>query len=76
MLAEADNPRSVELLLRLMLTLWLRKVQVEDPVKILKQASITADPEAARIDSLYLEEQQIVSFFATLFPGSRSAGQL
>jgi len=76
LLEEADNPRSVELLLRLMLTLWLRKVQVEDPVKILKQASITADSEAARIDSLYLEEQQIVFFFATLFPGSLSAGQL
>jgi len=52
----------------------LRKVQVEDPVQTLKEATITADSETARIDSLYLEEGQIVSFFATLFPGSRGGG--
>jgi hypothetical protein len=68
LLDQVDNPRSVELLLRLMLTLWLRKVQAEDPVEILKAATISADAESARIDSLFLEDEQIVSFLQTLLP--------
>ena len=74
LLEEVDSPRSVELLLRLMLTLWLRKVQVEDPVQTLKEATITADSETARIESLILEQEVIASFIATLVPGSRGGG--
>ena len=68
LLDQVDNPRSVELLLRLMLTLWLRKVQAEDPVQILKAARISADAESARIDSFFLEDEQIVLFLQTLLP--------
>ena len=68
LLDQVDNPRSVELLLRLMLTLWLRKIQAEDPVEILKAAKISADAESARIDSFFLEDEQIVSFLQTLLP--------
>jgi len=68
LLDQVDNPRSVELLLRLMLTLWLRKVQAEDPVEILKAATISADAESARIDSFFLEDEQIVLFLQTLLP--------
>jgi hypothetical protein len=68
LLDRVKNPRSVELLLRLMLTLWLRKIQADDPVEILKAATISADAESARIDSLFLEDEQIVLFLQTLLP--------
>ena len=74
MLEEVDSPRSVELLLRLMLTLWLRKVQVEDPVQTLKEATITADSETARIESLILEQEVIASFIGTLVPENLGGG--
>jgi hypothetical protein len=68
LLDQVDNPRSVELLLRLMLTLWLRKVQVDDPVETLKTVKISVDAESARIDSFFLDDDQIVLFLQTLLP--------
>ena len=68
LLDRVDNPRAVELLLRLILTLWLRKVQAEDPVETLKAAAISVDAEYARIDSLFIEDGQIVLFLQTLLP--------
>jgi hypothetical protein len=74
LLDQVDNPRSVELLLRLMLTLWLRKVRAEDPVETLKAATISADAGSARIDSFFLKDREIAAFLQTLLPenlGSR-----
>jgi hypothetical protein len=68
LLAEVENPRSVELLLRLMLTLWLRKFQVEDPVETLKAVTIRADSQSARIESLFLSSGEIASVVDTLLP--------
>lgn len=76
-LSEVENLRAVELLLRLMLTLWLRTAGVADPVKILKTAEIRVEQGLARIDSLSLTTPEIVSFFQALVPGGLSAdGQL
>lgn len=74
LLAEVENPRSVELLLRLMLTLWLRRVQVEDTVETLKSVTISADSESARIESLFLEAGEIASFLQTLLPENLVSG--
>ena len=68
LLDQVQNPRSVELLLRLMLTLWLRKAQAEDPVETLKATKISVDAGSARIDSFFLEDEQIVLFLQTLLP--------
>ena len=67
-LSEVENLRAVELLLRLMLTLWLRTAGVADPVKILKTAEIRVEKDSARIDSLSLSTPEIVSFFRVLMP--------
>ena len=69
LLAEVESSRSVELLLRLMLTLWLRRVQVEDPVETLKAVTFRTDSESARIESLFLTTGEIASFIRTLLPG-------
>ncbi len=69
LLAEVESPRSVELLLRLMLTLWLRRAQVEDPVETLKAVTFRTDSESARIESLFLTTGEIASFIRTLLPG-------
>ena len=74
LLDQVDNPRSVEMLLRLMLTLWLRKVRVEDPVEILKAVTFRADSESARIESLFLEAGEIASFVTALLPETRGSG--
>ena len=55
LLAGVESPRSVELLLRLMLTLWLRRVQVEDPA--MKESPRTA--ERPRFEA---EEQATLEF--------------
>lgn len=68
LLGQVDSPRSVELLLRLMLTLWLRKVQVEDPVQTLKAVTFRVDSQSARIESFFLESGEIASFVRTLLP--------
>ena len=68
LLSEVENLRAVELLLRLMLTLWLRTAEVEDPVKILKNAEIHVEQGSARIDSLSLTSPEIASFFQALLP--------
>jgi hypothetical protein len=75
LLAEVDSPRSVELLLRLILTLWLRRVQVEDPVETLKAVTFRADSESARIESLFLTAGEIASFIRTLLPENLLAGE-
>jgi hypothetical protein len=67
-LSEVENLRAVELLLRLMLTLWLRTAGVADPVKILRTAEIHAEQGSARIESLSLTTPEIVSFFQALLP--------
>ena len=74
LLAGVEKPRSVEMLLRLILTLWLRKSQVEDPVQTLKTATFRTDTESARIESLFLKTGEIVSFFETLLPEDLGAG--
>lgn len=74
LLAGVEKPRSVEMLLRLILTLWLRKSQVEDPVKTLKSATFRTDTESVRIESLFLETGEIVSFFETLLPEDLGGG--
>jgi hypothetical protein len=74
LLAGVENPRSVEMLLRLMLTLWLRKSQVEDPVQTLKAATFRADSESARIESLFLETGEIAYFLGTLLPENFGGG--
>jgi len=74
LLAQVESPRSVELLLRLMLTLWLRRVQVEDPVETLKAVTFRTDSESARIESLFLETGEIASFIRTLLPGDLLKG--
>jgi len=68
LLSEVENLRAVELLLRLMLTLWLRKAEVEDPVGKLKTARIRVEQGSARIDSLKLTGLEIASFFQVLVP--------
>jgi len=68
LLAGVEKPRSVEMLLRLILTLWLRKSQVEDPVQTLKTVTFRTDTESARIESLFLKTGEIASFFETLLP--------
>jgi hypothetical protein len=68
LLAQVESPRSVELLLRLMLTLWLRKIQMADPVETLKAVTFSADAQSARIESLFLESAEIASFLKTLLP--------
>lgn len=68
LLSEVENLRAVELLLRLMLTLWLRKAEVEDPVGKLKAARIRVEQGSARIDSLSLTSPEIASFFQALVP--------
>jgi hypothetical protein len=70
LLDQVEKPRSVELLLRLMLTLWLRKVQADDPVERLKEAAISVDVESARIDSFFLTDGEIASFLGSLLPES------
>jgi hypothetical protein len=81
-LSEVESSRSVELLLRLMLTLWMRKARVQDPVEKLKAVTIRtergAEPQqgAVRIESLALSHEEIASFFRTLLPeGGGSGGQ-
>jgi hypothetical protein len=61
-----ENPRSLERLLRLMVTLWLRRIQAADPVEKLQRAVITVDSRSARIESLFLESSEISSFFGSL----------
>jgi hypothetical protein len=68
LLSRAESARSVEMLLRLMVTLWLRKLQVEDPVQILKAVRFSSDSESARIQGLFLETGEIASFLQTLVP--------
>jgi len=68
LLSEVENLRAVELLLRLMLTLWLRTAEVEDPVGKLKTARIRVEQDSARIDSLSLTTPEIASFFQALVP--------
>jgi hypothetical protein len=66
LLDPVQNPRSVERLLRLLVTLWLRRIEVADPVAKLQRMAIAVDSESARIDSLFLESGEIASFFASL----------
>jgi hypothetical protein len=73
LLSEVENLRAVELLLRLMLTLWLRTAEVEDPVGKLKTARIRVEPGSARLDSLSLTTPEIASFFQALVPAVFSA---
>jgi hypothetical protein len=68
LLSEVENLRAVELLLRLMLTLWLRSAEVEDTVEKLKAARIRVEQGSARIDSLSLTGPEIASFFQALVP--------
>jgi hypothetical protein len=74
LLDQVESARSVELLLRLMLTLLLRKVQVEDPVQTLKAVTVSADSESARIESLFLEAGEIASFIKILLPENLGSG--
>jgi hypothetical protein len=74
LLAEVESPRSVERLLRLMLTLWLRKFQVGNPVETLKAVTIRADSQSARIESLFLSSGQIAAFIQTLLPENLGSG--
>jgi hypothetical protein len=67
-LSDVENLRAVELLLRLMLTLWLRTAEVEDPVEKIKAAQIRVQQGSARIDSLRLSAPEIASFFRSLVP--------
>jgi hypothetical protein len=75
LLEEVDSPRSVEMLLRLMLTLWLRKLQVDDPVETLKAAGIRADTQSARIESLFLANDEIAALIATTLPPNLISGR-
>ncbi|UCF96404.1 MAG: hypothetical protein JSV89_14635 [Spirochaetaceae bacterium] len=75
LLSEVENPRAVETLLRLMLTLWMRKVQAEDPVGKLKAATIRTDGGSARIESLTLSPAELASFFQILLPVNLVTGQ-
>jgi hypothetical protein len=70
LLDQVESPRSVERLLRLMLTLWLRKIQVEDPVETLKALTIRVDSQSVRIESLFLDIGDIVSLLTTLIPAN------
>jgi len=76
LLTEVENLRAVELLLRLMLTLWLRSAEVEDPVEKIKASRIRVEQGSARIDSLSLSTPEIASFFQALLPeGFPAAGK-
>jgi hypothetical protein len=68
LLSEVDNPRSVELLLRLMLTLWLRNAQMEDVVGKLKSATIRVEQGRASITALVLSAGEIASLLKVLVP--------
>jgi hypothetical protein len=74
LLDEVENPRSVEMLLRLMLTLWLRKVQVEEPIQTVKAVTFRTDSESVRIESLVLGDREIASLLGVLFPGNLNSG--
>lgn len=76
LLARLENPRSVERLLRLMLTLWLRKCQVENPVEKLKAVTIRAESESVRIESLFLSSGEIAAFIKSLLPENLASGGL
>ena len=52
----------------------LRRVQVEDPVETLKAVTFRADSESARIESLFLEAGEIVSFIRILLPENLAGG--
>jgi hypothetical protein len=75
LLSEVENPRAVEALLRLMLTLWMRKVQVQNPVGKLKAVTIRTDGSSAHIESLFLSSAEIASFFQVLIPEVSITGE-
>jgi len=73
LLTEVENPRSVEVLLRLMLTLWMRGSEVEDAVQKLKAVRIRTEGGAAVIESLHLSAAEIASFVRTVLPEQPAA---
>jgi hypothetical protein len=59
-----------------MLTLWLRKCQVENPVEKLKAVTIRAESESVRIESLFLSSGEIAAFIKSLLPENLASGGL
>ncbi|MBN2552281.1 MAG: hypothetical protein JXB06_05905 [Spirochaetales bacterium] len=74
MLAEGENPRSVEMLVRLMLTLWMRQAQVDDAVGKLKAVTFGSDPSSVWVESLVLGSGEIASFMQSLLPDDPGGG--
>ena len=74
MLAEGENPRSVEMLVRLMLTLWMRKARLDDAVGKLKAVTIGSDQGSVRVGSLVLSSGEIASFMQSLLPDDPGGG--
>jgi hypothetical protein len=68
LLSGAQNPRPVEAALRLMLILWVRKAEIEDPVAKLKAVAISAGQGVARIEALTFSTRELVSLFQALLP--------
>ena len=75
MLSQQQDSRSLEVLLRLLLTVWMRRAQVSDPVAKLKAVTIRADEGALHIDSLRLKPGELASFLQLLLPQDIGAGE-
>jgi hypothetical protein len=73
-LSEQEDSRSLEVLLRLLLTVWMRRAQVSDPVQKLKALTMRADGGALHIDSLLLSAGELASFFRLLIPEDVGTG--
>lgn len=74
LLADVENSRSVELLLRLLLTLWMRNNDVPDAVGKLKSMKISTENGVTRVESLILSTAEIAAFIQTMLPESNLGG--